>query len=54
MGALMESSQAKEITIPILPCRSINEMLEFYRALGFEVIYQQSKPNTYDLEHMLQ
>ena len=36
-----------EITIPLLPCRAIKEMLEFYRALGFEVTYQQSKPNTY-------
>ena len=36
-----------EITVPILPCRSINEMLEFYRALGFEVTYQQAKPNIY-------
>jgi catechol 2,3-dioxygenase-like lactoylglutathione lyase family enzyme len=36
-----------EITIPILPCRSIEDMLTFYRALGFEVTYQQSKPNTY-------
>lgn len=36
-----------EITIPILPCRSINDTLEFYRALGFEVRYQQEKPNTY-------
>jgi catechol 2,3-dioxygenase-like lactoylglutathione lyase family enzyme len=36
-----------EITIPLLPCRSIDEVLEFYRALGFEVTYQQSKPNNY-------
>ena len=36
-----------EITIPILPCRSTNEVLEFYRALGFEVTYQQAKPNHY-------
>jgi hypothetical protein len=36
-----------EITIPILPCRSINDVLEFYRALGFEVTYQQAKPNNY-------
>jgi hypothetical protein len=43
----MASSQTSEITIPILPCHSINEMLEFYRVLGFEVTYQQSKPNTY-------
>lgn len=38
---------ADEITIPILPCRSINDILEFYRALGFEVTYQQTKPNNY-------
>jgi catechol 2,3-dioxygenase-like lactoylglutathione lyase family enzyme len=38
---------AAEITIPILPCRSINETLEFYVALGFEITYQQEKPNTY-------
>ncbi|MBZ0281358.1 MAG: VOC family protein [Anaerolineae bacterium] len=38
---------ANEITIPILPCRSINEVLTFYRALGFEVTYQQEKPNNY-------
>lgn len=36
-----------EITIPILPCPSINEMLTFYRALGFEVTYQEARPNTY-------
>ena len=38
---------ANEITIPILPCRSIDETLTFYRALGFEVTYQQTRPNTY-------
>jgi catechol 2,3-dioxygenase-like lactoylglutathione lyase family enzyme len=36
-----------ERTIPILPCRSIDEVLAFYRALGFVVIYQQERPNTY-------
>lgn len=36
-----------EITIPILPCRSINETVEFYVAMGFEITYQQSRPNTY-------
>lgn len=36
-----------EITIPLLPCHAINPMLEFYRLLGFEVTYQQSKPNSY-------
>ncbi|MFB9906880.1 bleomycin resistance protein [Allokutzneria oryzae] len=32
---------------PILPCRSINDTVDFYRALGFEVIYQQKRPNAY-------
>lgn len=36
-----------EITIPLLPCHAINPMLDFYRLLGFEVTYQQSKPNNY-------
>ena len=38
---------ANEITIPALPCASINETLEFYVALGFEITYQQTRPNTY-------
>jgi hypothetical protein len=38
---------ASEITIPLLPCRSIDEVLEFYRAIGFDVTYQQSRPNNY-------
>jgi catechol 2,3-dioxygenase-like lactoylglutathione lyase family enzyme len=36
-----------ETMIPILPCTSIDETLEFYGALGFEVTYQQERPNTY-------
>jgi catechol 2,3-dioxygenase-like lactoylglutathione lyase family enzyme len=36
-----------ERTIPILPCRSIDDVLAFYRALGFVVTYQQERPNTY-------
>lgn len=38
---------ANEITIPILPTRSIDETLAFYVALGFEVTYRQARPNTY-------
>lgn len=38
---------ANEITIPILPCKSIDETLAFYVALGFEVTYRQARPNTY-------
>lgn len=35
------------LTIPILPCRSIDEQLGFYQALGFEITYRQAKPNLY-------
>jgi catechol 2,3-dioxygenase-like lactoylglutathione lyase family enzyme len=38
---------SNEITIPILPCVSINDTLEFYVALGFEITYQQTRPNPY-------
>ncbi|WP_432992861.1 bleomycin resistance protein [Dactylosporangium sp. CA-233914] len=38
---------ANERTVPLLPCASIDEMLEFYGALGFEVTYRQSRPNPY-------
>jgi hypothetical protein len=41
------NKMANEIMIPILPCRSINETLEFYVALGSEVTYQQTRPNSY-------
>jgi hypothetical protein len=36
-----------EITIPALPCASINDILEFYVALGFEITYHQARPNNY-------
>lgn len=36
-----------EATIPILPCRSIDETLAFYVAVGFEVTYRQERPNNY-------
>ena len=38
---------ATERTIPLLPCGSIKEMLEFYTDLGFTVTYQQKAPNVY-------
>ena len=34
-------------TIPCLPCVSMAEALDFYRALGFAVTYQQKAPNEY-------
>jgi hypothetical protein len=33
--------------IPILPCRSLPEILDFYRALGFAVTFHQQRPNPY-------
>ncbi len=38
---------ANEVVIPMLPCSSIQDTLDFYRALGFEVTFEQSQPNTY-------
>ncbi|MFF8816083.1 bleomycin resistance protein [Streptomyces pactum] len=36
-----------ETTIPILPCRTLDPVLDFYRALGFEVTFRQRSPNPY-------
>lgn len=35
-----------ERTIPIVLCRSIDEVLAFSVAIGFEVTYQQQRPTT--------
>ncbi|MFE6334809.1 bleomycin resistance protein [Streptomyces sp. NPDC057798] len=36
-----------EKTIPILPCRTLPPVLDFYTALGFEVTLQQRSPNPF-------
>lgn len=41
------STNRNAITVPIFPCKSIDEQLDFYQALGFEVTYRQAKPNQY-------
>ncbi len=38
---------ADEVTVPLLPCASIDDIAEFYRALGFERTYRQTRPNPY-------
>lgn len=38
---------AHERTIPLLPCRSIDEIVEFYTMLGFTKTYRQTIPNPY-------
>jgi hypothetical protein len=35
---------ANEITVPLLPCRSIDEIVEFYTMLGFHQTYYQLRP----------
>jgi hypothetical protein len=35
---------ANEITVPLLPCRSIDEMVDFYSLLGFRQTYYQLHP----------
>ncbi|MER7758732.1 glyoxalase [Streptomyces sp. NPDC097619] len=39
--------RANETTVPVLPCVSATETLEFYRALGFRVTYEQTRPYLY-------
>ncbi|GHB72585.1 hypothetical protein GCM10010377_73800 [Streptomyces viridiviolaceus] len=36
-----------ERTIPILPCRTIEPVLDFYTSIGFEVTFRQKSPNPY-------
>ncbi len=38
---------ANELTIPLLPCTSIDEIASFYEMLGFSVTYRQTRPNPY-------
>ncbi|MBC7919737.1 MAG: hypothetical protein H7Z75_01465 [Ferruginibacter sp.] len=35
------------LTIPLLPCVSLDETLNFWQALGFTVTFQQRSPNAY-------
>lgn len=43
----MSMTETRESIIPLFPCGSLNETLDFYQALGFEVIYQQEDPYVY-------
>jgi hypothetical protein len=38
---------ADELTVPLLPCQGLDELLDFYRTLGFEVTYEQTSPYVY-------
>lgn len=37
----------RSLTIPLLPCRLLDESISFYEALGFTRTYRQEKPNPY-------
>ncbi len=36
-----------EITVPLLPCASVDDIVAFYQVLGFRTTYRQRKPNPY-------
>ena len=36
-------------TIPALPCISLDDSLEFWQSLGYEVTYRQKAPNAYGI-----
>ncbi|GIF00103.1 hypothetical protein Ari01nite_75670 [Paractinoplanes rishiriensis] len=35
---------ANEVTVPLLPCASIGDIVTFYGVLGFRTTYKQRKP----------
>jgi catechol 2,3-dioxygenase-like lactoylglutathione lyase family enzyme len=38
---------SNEVTVPLLPCASIDDTVAFYEVLGFHSTYRQRKPNPY-------
>ncbi|MEU4568611.1 VOC family protein [Micromonospora sp. NPDC023956] len=38
---------ADELTVPLLPCGSIDTVADFYQVLGFRVTHRQSRPHPY-------
>ncbi|MEV0731413.1 VOC family protein [Polymorphospora sp. NPDC050346] len=38
---------ANEVTVPLLPCASIDDMVGFYEVLGFATTYRQRRPHPY-------
>ena len=36
-----------EVTVPLLPCAAVDDVVAFYEALGFRRTYRQTKPNPY-------
>ena len=44
-----KTNEKEWLTIPILPCISIEETLAFWATLGFNVIYKQTRPYQYGI-----
>jgi hypothetical protein len=38
---------SNEVTVPLLPCACLDDMVAFYEVLGFRTTYRQRKPNPY-------
>ncbi|OJF10993.1 VOC family protein [Couchioplanes caeruleus] len=38
---------ADEVTVPLLPCASLDDIVAFYEVLGFRTTHRQRKPNPY-------
>ena len=43
----MSIAETSESVTPMFPCDSLNETLDFYQTLGFEVVFQQEDPYLY-------
>lgn len=40
-------SETTARTVPVMACRDVNELVDFYEALGFRTTYRQDKPYVY-------
>ena len=38
---------ANEVTVPLLPCSSIDDIVNFYEVLGFHATHRERRPNPY-------
>ncbi|MFJ6167129.1 glyoxalase [Micromonospora orduensis] len=47
MTTIEDRVHPNETTVPLLPCPAPQETLAFWRALGFEVTYEQMRPYVY-------
>ncbi|MFD4370581.1 glyoxalase [Streptomyces sp. NPDC058486] len=41
------TTRANETAVPVMPCVSVDETVEFYEGLGFKTVYKQKRPYVY-------